>query len=83
MINGETVLEYTKPQVGGGVVEGFDPKFKIEGTLPKEGFIALQSEGQPIDFRNIRIRNLAGSKDPKAKNYKDYFIAEKSQSFLY
>jgi hypothetical protein len=83
MINGEIVLEYTKPQVGGGVVEGFDPKFKLDGTLLKEGFIALQSEGQPIDFRNIRIRNLAGCKDPKAKNYKDYFIAEKSQSCLY
>jgi len=60
IINGETVLEYTKPQVGGGVVEGFDPKFKKDGTLLKEGFIALQSEGQPIDFRNIKIKNLKG-----------------------
>lgn len=60
IINGETVLEYTKPQVGGGVVEGFDPKFKKDGTLLTEGFIALQSEGQPIDFRNIKIKNLKG-----------------------
>lgn len=60
IINGETALEYTKPQIGGGVVEGFDPKFKKDGTLLKEGFIALQSEGQPIDFRNIKIKNLKG-----------------------
>jgi hypothetical protein len=58
IINGEIVLEYTKPQIGGGVVEGFDPKFKKDGTLLKEGFIALQSEGQPIDFRNVKIKNL-------------------------
>ncbi len=60
IINGKTVLEYTKPQIGGGVVEGFDPKFKKDGTALKEGFIALQSEGQPIDFKNIKIKNLKG-----------------------
>ncbi|MGB6151282.1 MAG: DUF1080 domain-containing protein [Pricia sp.] len=60
IINGEKVLEYSKPQIGGGVVEGFDPKKKKDGKLLKEGFIALQSEGQPIDFRNIKIRNLKG-----------------------
>lgn len=58
IINGEKVLEYTKPQIGGGTVVGNDPKVKIDGKLLKEGMIALQSEGQPIDFRNIKIRNL-------------------------
>lgn len=58
IINGEKVLEYSKPQVGGAVVEGFDPKMKRDGELLKEGFIALQSEGQPIDFRDIKIKNL-------------------------
>ena len=58
IINGEKVLEYTKPQIGGGTVERFDPKIKIDGKLLKEGMIALQSEGQPIDFRNVKIRNL-------------------------
>jgi len=74
IINGQTVLEYDKPQVGGAVVEGYDPKMKPDGTLLKEGFIALQSEGQPIDFRNIKIKNLKGCMDPKASNYKDYYI---------
>ncbi|MDO6516126.1 3-keto-disaccharide hydrolase [Zobellia uliginosa] len=58
IINGEVVLEYTKPQIGGGTVVGYDPKVKIDGKLLKEGMIALQSEGQPIDFRNIKIKNL-------------------------
>jgi len=58
LINGEKVLEYTKPQIGGEVVNGFDPAMKKDGQLLKEGLIALQSEGQPIDFRDIKIRNL-------------------------
>ncbi|MGB5667033.1 MAG: DUF1080 domain-containing protein [Maribacter sp.] len=74
MINGDTVLQYTKPQIGGGVVEGFDPTIKKDGQLLKEGFIALQSEGQPIDFRNVKIINLKGCMDPKATNYGKHFV---------
>ncbi len=73
-VNGEKVLEYSKPQIGGGVVNRYDPAFKKDGVLLKEGFIALQSEGQPVDFRHIRIRNLQGCMDPKAANYKAYYI---------
>ena len=59
IINGDTVLQYSKPQIGGGVVNRFDPKIKQDGKLLNSGFIALQSEGQPIDFRNVRIRDLS------------------------
>ena len=58
IINGDTVLRYSKPQIGGPVVNRYDPKQKQDGKLLNSGFIALQSEGQPIDFRNIRIMNL-------------------------
>jgi hypothetical protein len=59
IINGDTVLQYSKPQIGGGVANRYDPKIKIDGKLLKEGYIALQSEGQEIDFKNIRLLNLA------------------------
>ena len=58
IINGDTVLQYSQPQIGGGVVERYDPAIKQDGKLLSEGFIALQSEGQPIDFRKVEIRNL-------------------------
>jgi 3-keto-disaccharide hydrolase len=74
LINGKEVLQYTKPQIGGGVANRYDPKMKVDGKLLKEGFIALQSEGQPIDFRKIKIRNLKGCKDPKAVNYGNHFV---------
>ena len=58
LINGEVVLEYTRPTVGGGVVNGADPQIFIPGKPLTAGYIGLQSEGQEIDFRNIRIRRL-------------------------
>ncbi|CAN5162409.1 DUF1080 domain-containing protein [soil metagenome] len=58
IINGDTVLRYSKPQMGGGVVQGFDSTLWKPGQLLSSGFIALQSEGQPVDFRRISIREL-------------------------
>lgn len=83
MINGKEVLQYTKPQIGGGVVEGFDPKMKQDGKSLTTGYIALQSEGQPIDFRNIKIRSLKGCMDPKAVNYRKYYIKSDPGNCIY
>ncbi len=58
IINGDTVLRYTNPSMGGGVVNGYDSTLWHPGTPLSSGFIALQSEGQPIDFRNIELKNL-------------------------
>jgi hypothetical protein len=62
IVEGDTVLQYSKPSIGGGVANGFDPKIKVDGMPLKRGFIALQSEGQPVDFRNIELLNLAKRK---------------------
>jgi hypothetical protein len=59
IINGDTVLRYTHPTMGGGVVNGYDSAIWKPGSPLTSGFIALQSEGQPIDFRKVEIRNLA------------------------
>ncbi len=83
IVNGEKVLEYTNPQIGGGVANRYDPAIKIDGKLLKEGFIGLQSEGQPIDFRLVSIKNLKGCMDPKAKNYKDYYIEPAPEACTY
>lgn len=58
IIEGDTVLTYSKPHIGGAVVNNFDPRSKVDGKALKSGFIALQSEGQPVEFRNIYIKNL-------------------------
>jgi hypothetical protein len=58
VINGDTVLQYSKPTMGGGVVQGYDSTLWKPGTPLTNGYVALQSEGQPIDFRNVKLRQL-------------------------
>jgi 3-keto-disaccharide hydrolase len=66
IIDGETVIEYTKPQIGGGVVEGFDPAVEQDGKALTEGSISLQSESHPIEFREVEILSLKDCMDEKA-----------------
>jgi hypothetical protein len=74
MIDGETVLEYSKPQIGGGNAAPTDPAVKVDGTPLARGFIAIQSETAPTDFRKIEIVNLEGCADAKARNYRAYIV---------
>lgn len=74
MVNGETVLSYEKPQIGGGNVSGHDPAVKKDGMLLSEGYISLQSESHPIEFRKVELLNLVGCMDAKATNFKSYYL---------
>ena len=74
IIDGQTVLEYSKPRIGGGQVSPFDPKVKVDGTPLTRGYIAIQAESGPTDFRKIELLNLEGCADPKAANYKTYVV---------
>ena len=73
IIDGQTVLQYEKPTIGGGVANGFDPAIKKDGTVLEDGYIALQAESQPVEFRNIRLLNLAGCMNPASPAYRTYF----------
>jgi hypothetical protein len=57
-VNGEKVMEYGGLTTGGGVVSGHRPELKPEGKPLAQGYIALQSESHPIQFRNIEILPL-------------------------
>jgi hypothetical protein len=65
IVNGDTVLSYSKPQIGGGVVSNYDPLIKKDGQLLSAGFISLQSESHPVEFRKVEIIDL--SKEYKRK----------------
>ena len=58
IVNGDTVLTYTKPRIGGGNVSGHDPAQKVDGRPLTSGYIALQSEGHPTEFRKVELRLL-------------------------
>lgn len=57
-VNGEEVLRYSEPQIGGGVVNGYDSEIKVDGTPLTEGYIGLQAEGQGVEFRSIKLKEL-------------------------
>ncbi|RPI24871.1 MAG: DUF1080 domain-containing protein [Acidobacteria bacterium] len=83
MIEGQTVIEYQKPQVGGPNVSNFDPAAKPDGKLLEEGYISLQAESHPVEFRKVELLNLVGCKDPKASNYKSYIVKEDNSKCVY
>jgi hypothetical protein len=60
IVNRDTVLVCSEPRVGGFLLPENYPVSM--GTLLEEGYIALQAEGQPIDFRNIKLKILEDKK---------------------
>jgi len=55
IVNGDTVLTYSKPQIGGDLPEGFPLP---EGTPLKSGYISLQAESHPVEFRKVELLTL-------------------------
>lgn len=82
-INGDKVIEYGGTTLGGDVVSGYRPDMKPEGAPLREGYIALQSEGHPVQFRRVELINLKGCRDPSASNYKAYFVASDAAACRY
>ena len=56
VIDRDTVMTYSNIKIGGGYLsDNFTDRI---GDPLEEGYISLQSEGHPIEFKNIRIREL-------------------------
>ena len=58
IVEGDTVMTYFDPQIGGGNVNNYDPSVKADGKLLSEGYIAIQAESHPTEFRKIELLNL-------------------------
>jgi len=56
IIEGDTVMTYSKPQIGGDLPEGFP---LAEGALLKGGYICLQAESHPVEFRKVELLDLS------------------------
>lgn len=59
-IDGEEVLRYRDPQIDDNFLlpEGYPLS---AGTILKDGYISLQGESHPVDFRNIELMILPGN----------------------
>jgi hypothetical protein len=67
ILEGESVITYFQPQIGGGNVNPVDPEIKKDGQLLGSGFISLQSESHPIDFRKVELFDLSPFQNDKNK----------------
>ena len=38
------------------------------------GYLALQAETAPIEFRKVELLNLSGCMDPKSSKYRSYYV---------
>jgi 3-keto-disaccharide hydrolase len=82
-VAGKPVIEYGGMTYGGGAVSGHRPEMKPDGEPLVEGYISLQSEGHPVQFRRVELLNLKGCMDSAADNYKSYFVEPDPASCRY
>lgn len=80
-VEGVPVITYTKPQLGG---EAMSAEFATRaGELLSEGYIALQAESHPTEFRKVEVLNLVGCMDKKATNFKSYYVKADNTKCVY
>jgi len=58
MINGKEVIRYRNPTFGGEYLTDTDEWKSRNGEILKKGFIALQSESHPVEFRKIEVLEM-------------------------
>ena len=58
IVEGDTVLTYKQLQMGGGEISGYDPELYSEGAPMASGYIAIQAESHPTEFRKIELMVL-------------------------
>ncbi|MCW5515413.1 DUF1080 domain-containing protein [Muriicola sp. Z0-33] len=83
ILEDKVVMEFRNPTIGGGSISGYKESAYQEGAPLKEGYISIQAETHPIDFKSIELLNLCGCMDKKAKNYKSYYIKDDKESCIY
>jgi hypothetical protein len=57
LINGEEVMTYSKPHLGGDA-HSEALAAAVGDKMLSEGYICLQSESSPVEFRNIEVQEL-------------------------
>ncbi|MCK5440472.1 MAG: DUF1080 domain-containing protein [Maribacter sp.] len=82
IVEGDTVMTYTKPIIG-GFLAGLDKELFKDGTPMTEGYIAIQGESHDAEFKDIQVLDLCGCTDKKAKNYKSYYTSHKQEDCVY
>ncbi|MFC2097723.1 family 16 glycoside hydrolase [Bacteroidota bacterium] len=83
IVENDTVLIYSKPQLDTNDAN-YESVLKQYGSnFINEGYISLQGESHPVEFKKVELLNLKGCTDPKAINYKSYFVKSDNSRCIY
>jgi hypothetical protein len=80
LVHGSELVQH---YVNGDLVMEYHDLILDDGTPLDSGFIAIQAETAPTEFRRIRLLNLEGCMDKKAKNYRSYFVKNAPESCIF
>jgi len=58
VIDGDTVIQYQNPIMGGDMANNLKEGILLENEAVNSGYISLQSESHPIQFRKVLIKSL-------------------------
>ena len=83
VVEGDTVLTYTNLKIGGDLSDGLDTVKFVTGEPLADGYVSVQAEWHDTQFQKIEVLNLCGCMDPKATNYKSYYIKDDKESCVY
>gem|GEM_PF-85765 len=85
IVQGDTVLAYSSPQIGGSDLSDDYPL--PEGTILTGGYIALQAESHPVEFRKVELLDLSGStqseENSQVNPLNDFGITANNAFFYY
>lgn len=96
IVNKDTVMVYRNLKIGVGEpnsdkaeewksfgVDNVEEWLSKDGKPLDKGYIALQAESHPTDFKNIELLDLCGCMDKEAKNYKSYYVKADNTKCIY
>jgi hypothetical protein len=75
--SGTPEVTYYRPIYQGGAVKNPPANVPANGTRLREGYIAIQAETHPYNFRRIEVLDLEGCLDKSSPAYRSYFVRSK------
>ncbi|MEM7098718.1 MAG: DUF1080 domain-containing protein [Pseudomonadota bacterium] len=82
-VNGSQVLKYTNPVLDKAVTAQPDSPAAHRFTNLNQGYIALQSESHPVQFKTVKLLNLAGCTNPAASNHRPYYVKSEPEKCIF
>lgn len=75
--SGTPEVTYYRPVYQSGAVKSPPANVPANGTRLREGYIAIQAETHPYNFRKLEVLDLEGCMDQSKPAYRSYFVRSK------